>query len=370
MQPSPPQSGSEAVRDSNARSLVNAVAVNGQLPTPEDAAKPDKVFRLRKQYQDNRPPQNDPDKHLSASDCYDSKNHTKDAGAPNTQPAYAEAPNIQQQANSQSPSALKNAKKPPNPYAPFPNRSSFELGEWFHGQGNLKSQKDFQGLVKILANPSFSLDDIRDTKWSTVFQDLGKNKDEILAEKSEWVDDSGWKVTPFEIEVPIHDKMAKGKGVESHIAGVLHHRSIVSILEEKVMNAPTSRFFHLDAHELRWQPGGKETSPEFRVISELYNSDAFLEAQSEIRNNPPPSIKDCPHPRVVVGAMFWSDATHLSTFSTSKLWPLYMLFGNDSKYQRGSDTSESCYHVAYFDSVSGSLFPWSQFILIRPPDIR
>ncbi|KAJ3540489.1 hypothetical protein NMY22_g4265 [Coprinellus aureogranulatus] len=47
-------------------------------------------------------------------------------------------------------------------------------------------------------------------------------------------------------------------------------------------------------------------------------------------------------------------ATHLSTFSTAKLWPLYMIFGNESKHERGRGTSESCYHVAYFDTVSDS----------------
>ena len=33
--------------------------------------------------------------------------------------------------------------------------------------------------------------------------------------------------------------------------------------------------------------------------------------------------------------MFWSDATHLATFGMVKLWPIYLLFGNLSKYVRG-----------------------------------
>jgi hypothetical protein len=239
--------------------------------------------------------------------------------------------------------------------------SSFEIGDWFYGQGNQKSLKDFERLVNVLTSPTFSLDDIRKTKWKTVFQDLGKNKEEINPKRSEWVDDSGWKTTEINIEVPVHLKMAQGHGIEKHLAGTLHHRSIVSILEENVINAPASKFFHMDGHELKWRPDKTEGAQEFRVLSELYNSDAFLEAQREIRSNPPPKIKDCTLPRVVVGVMFWSDATHLSAFSTSKLWPLYMLFGNNSQYGRGQDSSDSCYHVAYFDTVRAYILPPSYY---------
>lgn len=234
--------------------------------------------------------------------------------------------------------------------APFPNISSFELGEWFYGQGSQKSIKDFKALVRILTSPTFSLDDIRETKWTGVFQDLGKNKEDINPKTSQWVDDSGWKTTEVKIDVPVHHRMLQGHGVESRVVGTLHHRSIVSILEERVRNAPGLQFLHLDGHELRWKPNKEEDAREFRIISELYNSDAFLEAQREIRDNPPAKIKDCDLPRVLVGLQFWSDATHLSTFSTSKLWPLYMVIGNKSKFRRTK--GDSCYHVAYFDSVS------------------
>ena len=308
-------------------------------PTPEN-------FHLCKHYQDNQEPQNDPDNDLTAHDRYDSQNHLDQAEGPTEK---------QSGASGQLGPSTSTSKESPSTYAPFPNSSSFELGEWFHRQGGQKSLKDFHALVEILTKPTFSLSDIKETRWTTVFQDLGKNKDEINPATSSWVDDSGWKTTEISIEVPVHNKMAKGKGVESRVVGTLHHRSIVSILREKLANTPAWKFFHMDGHELRWKPGGSDTSTEFRVLSELYNSDAFMEAQREVRTNPLPSESEgCTHPRVVVGAMFWSDATHLSTFSQSKVWPLYMIFGNDSKYQRGKDGSESYYHVAYFDSVSAN----------------
>ncbi|KAJ3538209.1 hypothetical protein NMY22_g5263 [Coprinellus aureogranulatus] len=277
-------------------------------------------------------------------------------------------------------SALKH-KEPDDPekkqYAPFPNRSSFELGEWFHGQGSQKSLKDFQKLVGVLTSPTFSLDDLEDVKWTRVFQELGKNKDEIIPSRSQWVDDSGWKTTDVEIEVPIHSRMGQGQGMEKRVAGTLHHRSIVSILEEKIRNADASKFFHLDGHELIWQPDpASHGAPEFRVLTELYNSDAFLNAQRELKTNPPAEIGDCSLPRVVVGAMMWSDATHLSTFSTSKLWPLYMVFGNETYFDSLSDNFKDYITDRTGGKVPPNLFAYlnrelfhAQWVIILDDDL-
>jgi len=49
--------------------------------------------------------------------------------------------------------------------------------------------------------------------------------------------------------------------------------------------------------------------------------------------------------------MFWSDTTHLANFGTAKLWPIYMFFGNLSKYTRAEPSSHACYHVAYIPSL-------------------
>lgn len=41
----------------------------------------------------------------------------------------------------------------------------------------------------------------------------------------------------------------------------------------------------------------------------------------------------------------------LAQFGTSKLWPVYMMFGNDSKYRRGKSSMKLFEEVAYFQSV-------------------
>jgi Plavaka transposase len=49
---------------------------------------------------------------------------------------------------------------------------------------------------------------------------------------------------------------------------------------------------------------------------------------------------------IVAALMFWSDSTHLANFGTAKLWPIYLLFGNVSKYICGQPKSGACQHVA------------------------
>ena len=41
--------------------------------------------------------------------------------------------------------------------------------------------------------------------------------------------------------------------------------------------------------------------------------------------------------------MFWSDSTHLVNFGTAKLWPIYLLVGNLSKYICGQPNSGILY---------------------------
>lgn len=296
------------------------------------------VFGLKKCFHSRESPQHDPDSGLTPKDLYDSTHHDDETELSLTDPSPLDA------------TKAPVARPPPPSFGPFPNLSSFELGDWFYGQSG-KSIRDFKALIAILKHPDFSIDDIRETKWIRIFQELGKNKEELNPKHSEWVDDAGWKTTPINIDVPVH-RLMEGAGVEKHMTGTLFHRSIVTIVEEKIRNTLDARFFHHDGFELLWKPDSSDdASPEFRVLSELYHSDAFLQAQKEVRESPPPQIKDCALPRVVVGLMFWSDATQISTFSPKKLWPLYMLFGNESKHRRGKGTADPCNHVAYFDTV-------------------
>ncbi len=63
----------------------------------------------------------------------------------------------------------------------------------------------------------------------------------------------------------------------------------------------------------------------------------------------------CKREKVVAALMFWLDAMHLTTFGTARMWPVYMLFGNLSKYIRSKPNSGATKHLAYIPPLSDSL---------------
>ena len=228
-------------------------------------------------------------------------------------------------------------------YGPFPNRSSFLLGEWYWNRGAQKSQVDFKALLNIVAADDFRPQDVKCANWDKINTKLVDDE----SDNEEWMDDAaGWKETPVTISVPFH-RQTDTPGVQEYSVANLHHRSLVSVIREKISDPSSNARLHFEPYELRWQPNDCPTS--IRVYGELYTSQAFADAHRALQDSPPEP--KCDLDRVVVALMFWSDATQLTNFGNAKLWPLYMFFGNESKYRRAKPSSNCCEHVAYFESV-------------------
>jgi hypothetical protein len=75
-----------------------------------------------------------------------------------------------------------------------------------------------------------------------------------------------------------------------------------------------------------------KTKVETRVYDEVYTSDAWIEAHDDLQKQP--NEPGCQLEKVIAGLMFWSNSTHLTSFGTAKVWPLYLYFANLSKYTR------------------------------------
>jgi hypothetical protein len=122
---------------------------------------------------------------------------------------------------------------------------------------------------------------------------------------------------------------------------------------QAAFSSPLASHFHLSPFKLLHKSPSEPE--EERVFSELYNSDVFIEEHDNVQRVPlPPNEPDCKRERVVAALMFWSDSTHLANFGTAKLWPIYLLFGNVSKYIRGQPNSGACQHLAYIPSLPDS----------------
>jgi Plavaka transposase len=251
----------------------------------------------------------------------------------------------------------RSASQNNNPsYGPYPNKSSFLLGEWYWNRGSQKSQQDFKELLGIIGDDDFQPASIRETAWDKVDQKLGVND----WDKEEWIDDdAGWRTSSATISVPFH-RLTEKPGARDYTVINFHHRSLVSVIREKISNSKDNAHFHYEPYELLWQPNNEQEGVHVRVHGELYTSPSFIDAHRSVQELP--GEPGCHLPRVVVALMFWSDSTHLTNFGNAKLWPLYMFFGNESKYRRSKPSCNLCEHVAYFETVCLALLPHSSLV--------
>jgi hypothetical protein len=279
-------------------------------------------FGLFRQYHANRFPEHDPNENLTLDDLMETSpdspfNHTN------------------------------------NLYHPYPNQTSFLLGEWHWNDGVKKTISSFKNLLKIIGHPSFRSEEVAGTNWKRIDAQLSEdqqgNRSNGEDDEDAWeneLDDGDWIETPIQIKVPFHSRTLY-PGKEALKVGMLHHRRLVSVIREKILQPSGHPHFHLEPYKLYWQPN--EPCEPVRVHGELYTSDAFIEAHYSIQDSP--GEPGCDLPRVVVGLMFASDSTHLTAFSDAKLWPVYLALGNESKDRRSKPSCQAFEHVAYFEKV-------------------
>jgi hypothetical protein len=234
-------------------------------------------------------------------------------------------------------------------YRPYPNLSSYLLGEWFWNEGAQKSLENFKKLVEILSAPAFIPGDICNTDWKKVNDKLTRNQQNPREDDdsdNEFQDEvAGWTRTPVVIPVPFQYNTVD-PGVRQYVAAELHHRSMVSVIQERLTRKSDCHLFNYEPYELLWKAG---TRPEQHVYGELYASQAFREAHQKVLDSP--AEEGCNLPRAIAALMLWSDATHLTSFGNAQLWPLYLFFGNESKYRRCKPSYHTCEHIAYFEKV-------------------
>ncbi|KAG2054377.1 hypothetical protein BDR06DRAFT_982438 [Suillus hirtellus] len=198
-------------------------------------------------------------------------------------------------------------------FSPYPNRSSFELGHWYWHGGMQKSQHSFKELIDIIGDPDFNPDDIQSMPWGRINSQLGVT---VYNDKGEeWEDvDASWHKMQVSIKVPF-SRTAAQPGPQPYVTAELHHQSLTSV----------------------------------DIQGELYTSPAFMDAHHDLLESPGEPGCDLPH--VIVALMFWSDVTQLTSFGNAELWPVYMYFGNESKYCHCRPSCNLGNHVAYFQKL-------------------
>ncbi|KAG6914461.1 hypothetical protein DXG01_017109 [Tephrocybe rancida] len=331
VQNSEPCPESEKSASGTTESVLASSITSGHLSSSRN------LFGLFKTYSGTSVPSHDPDQNLSLEEL---------------RVAVEESLSLQ---------PIVSSSKPLSPYYPYPNKQSFELGKWYWTNGIQKSQRSFKDLLAIVGAKDFRPEDVQNTRWAAIDRILGLNnfdqdqdgKDDVDPDETNWEweeSDAGWKSSPIYLDIPFHQRMKCKGGIQRYLAGTLYHRSIISVIVDKLQNVSDTMHFHYEPYELFWSPN--QETPDARVYGELYTSQAFHEAHQSLQKSPP--IPGCDLPRCVVALMLWSDATHLTSFGNSKLWPSYMFFGNESKYNRCRPSMRLANHIAYFETLPDS----------------
>jgi len=153
--------------------------------------------------------------------------------------------------------------------------------------------------------------------------------------------------------VPTRDPTLKQRAKTYNFLGFYFHK-LTSVIKA-AFEGPLAEHFHFSPYKLFHR--SPVTGEDERIFCEVYDLDTFAEAHEEVQRHGrlPPDNPGCKREKVVAALMFWSDSTHLTDFGTAKIWPIYLLFGNVSKYIRMRPTSGACHHLAYIPSVCTSL---------------
>jgi hypothetical protein len=228
-------------------------------------------------------------------------------------------------------------------FRPFSNPTVFRVMNWFHGLSNLKSQRELDRLVReVILAEDFSPNDLQGFSAEREVARLDSYQDD---ESPIFSASDGWTHRSVPIRVPAENVRHPSEDAAPifHVDG-LYYRNIVEVVKS-ALQEPSAKQYHLSPYREFWKPS--EDAPAERIYSEIYSSDVVIEEHQKIKAEQ----RDCTLETVVIPMLLWSDSTHLASFGTASLWPIYLFIRNLSKYVRCKPLSFSAHHIAYIPKV-------------------
>jgi hypothetical protein len=252
-----------------------------------------------------------------------------------------------------SPTAVPNQSEPrsdtetPLPH-PFKNDSVFELIKTLHLSSSSKTAQGMDTIAELISSGKVIAEELSGFKGTTELRHL----DKFAAESP--IAGGPWKTGSVKIKMPCMRTHNPPSSTEEDAPDFevpdIRYRSLVDLLISKVQDPSISESFVHTPFTEWWCPPGSTTP--IRIYGEAYSSDVAVQLFEEIKGIPPPAD----HPQiesVVMLLMLGSDATHLASFGTASLWPIYVFFGNMSKYDSSKPSEFAACHLAYLPKVKG-----------------
>ena len=223
------------------------------------------------------------------------------------------------------------------------NYSSAKVMEWYWNTSN-KSLDDCDRLVhNVLLDPNFK---------PTELMTFSARRETALMDKALSRDNDRWIESSIAIEVPDGQPHTSTSDPPIPIFTIpgLMHRPLTEIIRTVWSSSSSVDFQYIPFRQFWVNPTSYRHE---RVYGELYSSDAFIDEHDALQRQPPE--EGCSLERVICAVMAFSDSTHLTSFGDASLWPLYIYFGNQSKYSRVQPSSGCCHHAAYIPKVCDPL---------------
>jgi Plavaka transposase len=167
-----------------------------------------------------------------------------------------------------------------------------------------------------------------------------------------YLKNDNWKEGVIKIPLPLAWTQYASED-DAHLLEVKFvYQSLGEVVKSGIQDFASLHNFHWHGFKQFWQPS--EGEPEQQVYGKVYTTDTFLEMEHKL-----PDIARCMLEKAIVPLLGYSDLTHLANFGTALLWPIYIWFGNISKYIRIKALLFVAYHLAYLPSVSIRIH-WAQ----------
>lgn len=234
---------------------------------------------------------------------------------------------------------------------PFKNDSVFELLKTLQLGPSSKTAPGLNAVAQLICSGKVKPEEMSGFNATTELRRL----DQFAAESP--IAGGPWKTGSVKIKMPCTRAnnpkfFTEADAPEFEVPGV-RYRSLVDLITSKVQDPSGSGSFVHTPFTEWWCPPGSMTP--VRIYGEAHSSNVAAKLFEQIKGIPPPV--DGPQvDNVVVLLMLGSDETHLANFGTASLWPIYMFFGNMSKYDTCKPSEFAACHLAYLPKVCWDLF--------------
>ena len=237
--------------------------------------------------------------------------------------------------------------EPSELFAPFSNYSAASFMAAYFSGSDTKSEEHANTVARAMEDPRFELNELRGFSA----QRENKRLDSHLLNRSHpFRTQDGWHNTSVDIRLPVEGLSFESEA-DAHTLQIpnLFHRCITDVVKS-VCTSEKARSFHFSPYTMHWTPDLDNPDKSERIYSEAYTTDAMIHAQAEIDKLPRPHGDTTE--RIALGLMLASDSSQLTNFGSASVWPIYLMFANQSKQERTKPSCHAVHHLAYVPSVS------------------